>query len=436
MPTRTRTHNYLARVFHRWPAVEKTALGALDRLYQVMLAPYRRGRVPGAATESASLVTKTDAFNQAAERYFAEFPDPAFMLNKPFSDPHLAGKHLIDAGILIDAMRLRSGDSVGEIGAGSCWLSHMLNRFGCRTVSVDVSPTALALGRRLFERDPRTNWDLKPEFLSYDGHRLPMTDASCDAIVINDAFHHFPNQRGLLAEMHRVLRADGVVAMSEPGRGHAAAETSVEEASSGVLENELVLEDLAALARACGFAAVNVLVASPRVRCEIAATDLGAFMGGKGFASYWKSLCSGLEQHHYVLLYKGGAEPTTRRPGRALARIEAPALVRGRTGAPTPLQVRAINIGDTRWLKDDPGCTRLGAHLYRADEPKQLVNFDWFRESLPQDVVPGTRLTLPVLLPAIQEPGDYLVVFDLVVEGVMWFADAGSSPASVRLVIS
>ncbi len=158
---------------------------------------------------------------QAAERYFAEYRDPQFLIEKPFSDaPDFAG-HLIAVGILVAAARLRPGDTVVEFGAGSCWLSHFLNRFGCRTISVDVSETALAVGRRLFERDPRTNWSLDPQFLPYDGHTLPLEDASCDRIVVYDAFHHVPNQRVVLTEMHRVLTAEGIVAMSEPGKGHA-----------------------------------------------------------------------------------------------------------------------------------------------------------------------------------------------------------------------
>ena len=50
-----------------------------------------------AASEGAAVVARTTAYNEAAERYFAEFPDPAFLLNKPFSDTHLAAKHLIVA---------------------------------------------------------------------------------------------------------------------------------------------------------------------------------------------------------------------------------------------------------------------------------------------------------------------------------------------------
>ncbi len=60
--------------------------------------------------------------------------------------------------------------------------------------------------------------------------------------------------------MLRLLAADGIVAMSEPGEGHGVAATSLtESANTGVLENELVIEDVATLAEAVGFTAANVL---------------------------------------------------------------------------------------------------------------------------------------------------------------------------------
>ncbi|MGH8185602.1 MAG: class I SAM-dependent methyltransferase, partial [Steroidobacteraceae bacterium] len=322
MPARTAIQALARRALRRWPAAERAGLNALNLGYQVALLPFRRTRIAGRAIEAPDVIANAAAYNEAAERYFAGFADREFLLGKPFSDTALAAKHLIDAGVLIDAMRLTPHDVVVEIGAGTCWLSHMLNRLGCRTISIDVSPTALALGRQLFERDPRTKWTLEPAFMPYDGRHLPLDDASCDRIVINDAFHHVPNQRELLSEMRRVLRTDGLVAMSEPGYGHGSAEHSVSEAESGVLENELVLEDVAALATAVGFGDARVVVASPLVRHEIQARDLGAFMGGKGFADYWKMLCSGLEQHHYLVLHKEASEPTTRHPARLTARIE------------------------------------------------------------------------------------------------------------------
>ena len=66
--------------------------------------------------------------------------------------------------------------------------------------------------------------------------------------------------------MLRLLAADGIVAMSEPGEGHGVAATSLtESANTGVLENELVIEDVATLAEAVGFTAANVLATSPMV---------------------------------------------------------------------------------------------------------------------------------------------------------------------------
>jgi SAM-dependent methyltransferase len=442
MPARTFTQSFAGRAFGRWPALQRAALEGLDLAYRIALLPFRRTRVDGRASESAAVLANTAAYNDAAERYFAGFTDPTFLLERPFSDAALAPKHLIDAGVLIGAMRLRARDVVAEVGAGSCWLSHMLNRYGCKTISIDVSPTALALGRQLFERDSRTKWTLDPKFLAYDGRRLPLGDGCCDRIVVNDAFHHIPNQREILIEMHRVLRADGLVAMSEPGYGHAAAAHSAAEAESGVLENELVLEDLAALAEQVGFREVTVIAASPLVRYEIPARDLGAFMGGKGFTSYWKALCSGLEQHHYIVLHKASPQPDTRRPARLTARIDtgqSADVVYVKANERLTLDLRVTNIGDTRWLAGQAagdGWTRVGAHLYRAGLPRELLDFDWFRMDLPHDIRPGERVGLKATLPALDSPGDYLVVLDLVVEHLTWFADRGSSPATLLLRIT
>jgi SAM-dependent methyltransferase len=438
VPARTPLHSLSAGLFRRWPRLERFALAALDLPCRMALAPFRRARVAGQPGEAIGLVQNTDAFNTAAERYFVNFPDPDYLLNKPFSDTHAVARHLINAGVLIEALRLRRGDVVAEIGAGSCWLSHMLNRAGYRTVSIDVSATALALGRRMFEQDPRTNRSLQPAFLPYDGHRLPLDDGGCDAIVVVDAFHHIPNQRELLSEMHRVLRPHGIVAMSEPGYGHAAAEASIEEAGSGVLENELVLENLAALARACGFAAVNVVISGADVRREIPAADLGAFMGGKGFAPYWKAMCSSLEQHHFIVAHKGSPVPTTARPGRLLARIEVAEgeRVQAAPGAGIQLSVCLANIGDTVWLSGQgQGWTRLGAHLYDGGQERRLIDFDWLRVELPRDVAPGEQVSLPVTLPPVASRGECVVLFDLVVEGMVWFAEHGSSPAPVLVSV-
>jgi SAM-dependent methyltransferase len=441
MPTRTALHRAVRRIFHQSPAIEAATLGLLDVWCRLALLPFRRARRHGQVSEDASLVTGTDRYNRAAEQYFATIDDPSFLIGKPFSEPAALPKHLIDAGVLLSALRVAPGDVVMEIGAGSCWLSHMLNRYGCRTIAVDVSPTALTLGRRLFEADTRTNWQLHPEFLSYDGHRLPAADASCDGIVINDAFHHVPNQRELMMEMHRVLRPHGIVAMSEPGRGHGATAQSVREATdSGVLENELVLEDVAALARDCGFAAVQVVLASPFAHDAIDASDLGAFMGGKGFARYWKAYCAALERHHYITCAKRALAHTTRRPSKLSAQIRtgSTSIESARAGEPFTTELIITNTGDTTWLGGDTlrsGWTRVGAHLYRDDGTRALVDFDWWRHPLPGEVPPGATVTLRAEWPPLRAAGTYIISVDLVIEQVAWFADFGGEPATVSIEV-
>lgn len=439
MPTRSSVQAVTRAAFHRWPVLERLALGVLDRGYQLTLLPFRRRSVPGRAVESTALLQQTTTFNEAAERYFATFPNRQFLLDKPFSDSE-AARHLIDTGILIDTLRLQPKDCVLEFGAGTCWLSHMLNRYGCRTVAVDVSSTALDIGRELFQRDPRTDWSLEPQFIAYDGYTMPLPGASCDVVVVKDAFHHVPNQRDVLRELHRVLKPDGMVFMSEPGYGHAASEHSRQESASGVLENELVLDDLAALARSCGFARVNVVVAAATVRPEIPVEELGAFMGGRQFARFWKALCHALEQHHYIVMYKSAAGPTTRRPARLSARIETIAPSSGTVAHPgeaLPVSLRIRNEGDTRWLCSDGdgrGWTRVGAHLYRDGDPGEAIT-DWCRLDLPGDVDPGCETAVTGTLPPLAVPGRYRIVFDLVVEGLTWFADRHSRPASVDVIV-
>lgn len=427
--------------FDRAPWVRARFFSTIDRLVRPLLRAFA-ARHPRPAPAARATSEQVDTFNRAAEDYFARLSDPQPLLRKPFSEPAALSRRLIDLGVLIDGLRLRPGDTVLELGAGACWVSHFLNRMGCRTIAVDVSSSALALGRRLFESDPATDWSLDPQFQVYDGTTLPTPDASVDAIVLYDVFHHLPNPETVLGEMRRVLRANGIVAMSEPGRGHAdSAPSRAESSETGVLESELVIEDIAAMAVAAGFAAARVIVAPNAPLLEVDAVRMRAFMAGQDFSRYWSGLCAALDSHYYVLLFTGDPAPTTSRPKhlKASLRHEGGGNPRAaHPGASCPVVVRLVNAGDTRWLStsEAAGWTRLGAHLYRDTSPWTLVDYDWARYALPHDVGPGESVTLNLRLPPITTPGRYIVVFDLVVEGMVWFADGESAalylPLDVR----
>src|SRR5690606_22391894 len=105
--------------------------------------------------------------------------------------------------------RYLPGHRVLEFGAGSCWAGRLLNQLGMAVTSLDISPSALALGERLAREQPVIGRQPKHEFLRYDGLRIPMPDRSVDRIFCFDAFHHVADPEATLGEFARVLDEGG-----------------------------------------------------------------------------------------------------------------------------------------------------------------------------------------------------------------------------------
>ena len=95
--------------------------------------------------------------------------------------------------------------------------------------------------------------------------------------------------------------------------------------------------------------------------------------------------------------------------------------------------VRVTNTGDTRWLKggDQAGRVRLGLQLMTPE--RRLLDMDFARAELPQDVAPGESCTVPVQVRVPDAARPYLLKLDLVDEHVCWFEDIGSRPLYVSL---
>lgn len=90
-------------------------------------------------------------------------------------------------------------------------------------------------------------------------------------------------------------------------------------------------------------------------------------------------------------------------------------------------RIRVTNSGRSPWPSigkpDTKGIVRLGAHLLRSDEEE--VNWDYGSALLPRDVAPGDTAELDFVAHAPQEPGAYIIEFDLAAEHVTWFEDFG-----------
>ncbi len=408
--------------------------GALRRL---------RRRAKPSPLDEAELLARTEEFNRNAEAYWrslaADAGSRVRLLDKPLSTVRDTAQILYRLGLTLDALDLGVGHTVLDFGAGSCWLSSMLNRLRCRTIAVDVSPTALALGQELFATDKRHLLELSPRFLPYDGRRLPLPDASVDRIVCFDAFHHVPNQDEVLVELHRVLKPGGRAVLTEPGEGHSHAGQSLFESERyGVLENELGLPELAAKMRSAGFDRVLLRAHPEPDACTLTAEEYRRLIDGATQLFPLALVREQLRRNYLFILTKGEQRRDSRNPGRLLAEIRPldGTALRGRARSTAPLRVAIRNAGDTLWLHDAGaagGTVALGGRL--EDDGGACVQEEALRAGLPKDVAPGEEVSLhaEVTLPAAL--GRYRLRLDLVDEYVCWFALYDSTPVDLEVLV-
>ena len=388
--------------------------------------------------------SRTEEFNRAAEVYWKDVLGEAsarrHVLNKPFASVTDAPSMLYRLGLALSELRLGLGHVVLDFGAGSCWLSSCLNRLGCRTIAVDVSPAALDLGRELFRVDPRQRPELEPRFLPYDGHRLPLPAESVDRVACFDAFHHVPNPEELLAEFHRVLRPGGRVVLAEPGEGHSHSELSAFETDRcGVLESDVDLVELQRRALAAGFTAVRAKPYPDPEAMSLDAAEYVRLMEGEGALLPMAALQRSLRNFFVITLLKGDEVRDSRQPGRLRAAIEwrgPEGALRGGAGALVPLPLRIRNEGDTLWRHEPDaagGYVMVSGHL--ADAEGRTVRSGFFRTALPRSVAPGEEVDVVAEAPLPAEGGSYRLRVDLVDEHVMWFSQAGSKVLERELTV-
>jgi hypothetical protein len=97
------------------------------------------------------------------------------------------------------------------------------------------------------------------------------------------------------------------------------------------------------------------------------------------------------------------------------------------------VQVPLTNIGTATWNASGTAPIRLAYHW--NDSAGRTLVWDGIRTTLPSDLAPGTSITLTATVVAPSACCSVTLTFDMVREGIAWFASLGGAPVPVPTTI-
>jgi hypothetical protein len=198
----------------------------------------------------------------------------------------------------------------------------------------------------------------------------------------------------------------------------------------------VVIEDVWRWAQSAGFVTLEVAVFSN----ESYRVPLDEFedvlRGGRALTRYADRVRVFLRGHQTFFLTKGGGGRKDSRDRDGLKSEISVHLARTSLRPDELIQGDATiqNVGSVAWLPGDTqvGGVNLGVHLRGRDGAPLAVDFARVRllgRTSPGDV---QKVAFELNTPP---PGEYLLEFDLVSEGVGWFEMNGSATATVAIAV-
>jgi SAM-dependent methyltransferase len=171
----------------------------------------------------------------------------AHAVKKPFSDPH-CGRLLMELGAVMSLLPPPPA-RVLDAGCGTGWTSWFLARRGYDVTGLDIAPDMVESARSNHQPEVLTNL----KFVAADYERTGFEN-EFDAVIFFESLHHAEDERAALRMAFRALKPGGLLVTSEPGRGHANAESSQNAVREyGVTERDMAPLDVLRAAHAVGF---------------------------------------------------------------------------------------------------------------------------------------------------------------------------------------
>jgi SAM-dependent methyltransferase len=383
--------------------------------------------------------TSVEELNRLAEEYFARERNWTYYLAKPFGAIDETPQLLINFATILQGLSIFQGATILEFGAGTCWASRFLTQLGCRMIALDVSQTALRIGKELYARQPVSGDQPEPQFLLFDGYHIDLPDQSVDRIMCLDALHHVPNSRETLLELGRVLKDGGIAGFAEPGPEHSRSPQSQNEMKTfGIVENDIDIQQIWRDAREAGFSEIKLAVFNvPPFHLTIDEFENFLRRASQDFA---QATAAYLQNQRTFFLYKGKTAPSDSRFRTGLsARIKIePTNLTVNDGERIRLWAMVENNSSVIWLPRSagPGAVQLGCHVYESQGKIFHHSYHW--EALTpgngRAIMPNETVELELSLPPLPG-GSYILEFDMVSNDVCWFARNGSPTVRVLLKV-
>ncbi len=357
---------------------------------------------------------------QTANEYFESIGDPEYHLIKPFGKPNEAAAILSHFSAMIILLDLNENSKLLDFGAGTGWTSRYFAQMGVDVTATDVSKRALEIAQIMMEKIPVLGTRPPVKYNVFNGRELDFEDSQFDRIAIMDAFHHVPNQLEVLRELNRVLCEGGRVVMVEPGPDHSRSEQSQHEMRNfKVVERDIDEREIENLALEAGFDDVFVGIYSGSPYLAPASRFQEELVAGRAAAEATRNF---LSNHRLFLLQKHSESKITSRNSQLSADLSVTKLGARRFRA----NIRNTSQGTWLGTSAQIGVVNLGAHLRSSSG--DIIDLDFFRTQLRQDgkpVHPDEELELEFVITTPTDDGQ-LLEFDLVAEGIAWFAEHGS----------
>jgi len=107
------------------------------------------------------------------------------------------------------ALSMVEGESVLDLGCHIAFYSNFLARKGHKVVGADVDKDALEIARKKFSHP-------NLEIIETDGKKLDLEDNTFNCALLLEVLEHSRDPRGLVQEIHRVIKPGGFLILSVP----------------------------------------------------------------------------------------------------------------------------------------------------------------------------------------------------------------------------